>query len=52
MNMAPAPELLVFMSVAPAPEVSLSWLQLRPLVVFTHQYFDCLGVPQVEWKTN
>jgi len=35
---APAPELLVFMSVAPAPELSFSWLrlQLRILFVFTH----------------
>jgi len=35
MNVAPAPELLVFMSVTPAPELSLSlfsWLQL--MIVF------------------
>jgi len=29
-----------------------SWLQLRLLFIFTHYYFDCLGVPQVEWKMN
>ena len=31
---APPPELLVFMSVALAPELSFSWLRL--LIVFTH----------------
>jgi len=38
MNMAPAPELLGFMSV-----------QLWILFVFTF-FFNCLVVPQVEWK--
>jgi len=35
---APVPpsELLVSMNVALAPELSLSWLQLQLLVVFTH----------------
>ena len=57
MNMAPAPapDLLVIRSVAPAPEISLfiAWLrlQLRLLFVFTH-VFNPLGVPQLEWKMN
>jgi len=51
---------------APAPQLfSWTWLrlrsswfslflwrriQLRLLFVFTHWYFDCFGMPQVEWK--
>jgi len=38
--MAATPELLVFMSVAPVPELSFFmtwlWLQLRLVFVFTH----------------
>jgi len=51
---------------APALELFFSWtwlqlrsslfswlrLQLRLLFVFTHYYFNCFGVPQVEWKIN
>jgi len=56
MNMAPAPELLAYMSVAPDPELSFSehgfgsgsgfysfWLIIS---------FKCIGVPEVEWKMN
>jgi len=38
--MAPALELVVSMNVAPAQELSFSWLQRRLLFVITHYYFQ------------
>jgi len=57
MNMAPALEFLVFMSVTPAPELSffITWLWGSApasvhfyMLIFSN--FNCLGVPQIEWK--
>jgi len=47
MNKAPAPtpKLMVFMSVAPALELSFHSMSPDP-------FFNCLGVPQVELKID
>ena len=49
---ASAPEILVFMSIAPELSFFITWfqLQLRLLFVFIRYIFDCLGVSQVDWE--
>jgi len=52
-NMAstPAPELLVYMNVAPAPKLTLFTAPV--FCSFSHiNIFNSLGVPQVEWKIS
>jgi len=52
MNMAPAPEILVFMSVAPTPELFFHGSS-SSFCSFSHiNIFNYLGVPQVEWKMH
>jgi len=49
MNMAPAPELMVFMSVAPAPEFFFgsSFCSFSQINII-----NCFGVPEVALKMN
>jgi len=48
----PAPELLVFMRVVPAPGLSSSLAPAPVSVRFHTSILHCFGVPQFEWKMN